>query len=140
MIKSPKTTRLENTVTLSDIIPFKQDGLWYLKLFYNYEDDKGNKHTVVIPKATTPFPQRSLPPINNWDPYFHISVETPYIDCNDSMFLHKSVCALATERGVKDAGYYFDIITEYATREMTLDEIEKELGYKVKIVNKENNE
>lgn len=30
-----------------------------------------------------------------------------------------------------------DIITEYASREMTLDEIEKELGYKVKIINKE---
>lgn len=29
------------------------------------------------------------------------------------------------------------IITEYASREMTLDEIEKELGYKVKIINKE---
>lgn len=27
----------------------------------------------------------------------------------------------------------------YASREMTLDEIEKELGYKVKIINKENN-
>lgn len=34
-------------------------------------------------------------------------------------------------------GCCFDIITEPAYREMTLDEIEKELGYKVKIVNKE---
>ena len=31
----------------------------------------------------------------------------------------------------------FMIITEYASREMTLDEIEKELGYKVKIIDKE---
>ena len=30
----------------------------------------------------------------------------------------------------------FDIITKPASREMTLDEIEKELGYKVKIINK----
>lgn len=36
--------------------------------------------------------------------------------------------------------WYFDIITEYAPREMTLDEIEKELGYKVKVINKENND
>lgn len=37
-----------------------------------------------------------------------------------------------------DRRYFdFDIITEYASREMTLDEIEKELGYKVKIINKE---
>lgn len=32
------------------------------------------------------------------------------------------------------------IITIYAPREMTLDEIEKELGYKIKVINKENND
>lgn len=53
------------------------------------------------------------------------------------MHLHDAVCALAVTRGVKDSGCCFDIITEYATQEMTLDEIEKELGYKIKIVNKE---
>ena len=53
------------------------------------------------------------------------------------MPLHDSICGLAIERGVKEPGCCFDIITEYASREMTLDEIEKELGYKVKIINKE---
>ena len=53
------------------------------------------------------------------------------------MILHESVNSLASDRGVKYPAYYFDIITEYATREMTLDDIEKELGYKVKIINKE---
>ena len=52
------------------------------------------------------------------------------------MMLYKSTCDLASELGVKEPVYYFNIITEYATKEMTLDEIEKELGYKVKIINK----
>ena len=52
------------------------------------------------------------------------------------MPLYESVCGLASERGAKEPACYFDIITEYATREMTLDEIEKELGYRVKIINK----
>ena len=122
---------------LSDIVPFKEDGLWYFKLIYKYEDKKG-KHTVVIPKAAIPFDQGSLPSINRLDSYYRFLSERPYISCNNSIPLYKSVCDLAIAQGAKEPDYYFDIITEYASREMTLDEIEKELGYKVKIIDKEN--
>lgn len=126
----------KSNVELSDIIPFKEDGCWYFKLIYKYDDKKG-KHTVVIPKAAVPFVQESLPSISRLDPYYRCLLELPYMNCNDSMPLYDSVCDLAIERGVKEPSCYFDIITEYASREMTLDEIEKELGYKVKIINKE---
>ena len=129
---------------LSSIVPFKEDGFWYLKLVYKYEDEKGNKHTAIIPKAVIPFQQRGLPYINRLQPYSQTGSkitrslsELPYINCSDSMPLHDSICDLAIERGIKEPGCCFDIITEYASREMTLDEIEKELGYKVKIINKE---
>lgn len=131
----PKMNR--GNAKLSSIIPFKEDGLWYFKLIYKYEDKKG-KHTVVIPKAAIPFNQGSLPSISRLDPYRRVLSERPYINCNDSMPLYDSVCDLAIKRGAKEPSCCFDIITEYASREMTLDEIEKELGYKVKIINKEN--
>nr|DAE44395.1 MAG TPA: hypothetical protein [Caudoviricetes sp.] len=126
----------KSNVELSDIIPFKEDGLWYFKLIYKYEDKKG-KHTVVIPKAATPFDQGSLPSIDRLDPYYRCLLESPYMNCSCSMLLYDSICDLAIERGVKEPDYCFDIITEYTSREMTLDEIEKELGYKVKIIDKE---
>lgn len=126
-----------NNVELSDIIPFKEDKYWYLRLIYKYEDKKG-KHTVVIPKAAIPFTQGSLPIIKSTPSYDKCLFECPHIDCSDSMALYDSVCDLAIERSVKEPACYFDIITEYVTKEMTLEEIEKELGYKVKIVNKEN--
>lgn len=127
------------TPKLTDIIPFKDGANWYLKLIYKYVDEKG-KHAIVIPKATLPFPQKGLPSIT-WMKH-DISndlIRRPYINCNDSMTLYKSDCVLAKARGVKDPYYYFDIITEFAPKpkEMTLDEIEKELGYKVKIINKD---
>lgn len=130
----PKMNR--GDAKLSSILPFKEDGLWYFKLIYKYEDKKG-KHTVVIPKAAIPFAQGSLPSINRL-PGYGGALEPPYINCNDSMPLYDSVCDLAIERGAKEPSCCFDIITEYASREMTLNEIEKELGYKVKIINKEN--
>ena len=132
----PKMNRSD--AELSDIIPFKEDGRWYFKLIYKYEDKKG-KHTVVIPKAAAPFGSGSPLSINRLDPYYKCLVERPYINCNDSMPLYESVCDLAIAQGAKEPSCYFDIITEYASQEMTLDEIEKELGYKVKIINKENN-
>lgn len=74
----------KSNVELSNIIPFTDDGRWYLKLIYTYEDKKG-KHTVVIPKAAVPFTQGSLPSISCLDPYYRVLSEHPYINCNDSM-------------------------------------------------------
>lgn len=129
-----------NDTNLYNIIPFKEDDRWYLKLIYKYEDKKG-KHTVVIPKAAIPFEQLNLPIIKTLYPsyssYNKCFLDPPYIDCNYSMELYDSFCDLAIERGVKEPACYFDIITEYATKEMTIEEIEKELGYKVKIISKE---
>ena len=126
----------KNNVELYNITPFKENECWYLKLIYKYEDEDGNKHTVVIPKVLIPFSQQDLPVIRSSPSYNEYLLERPYIDCRDSMMLYKSTCDLASERDVKEPAYYFNIITEYATKEMTLDEIEKELGYKVKIVSK----
>ena len=125
----------EDNVELYSISPFKEDGRWYLKLIYKYEDGIG-KHTVVIPKAAIPLNQQCLPVIRSSPSYNECLLEHPYIDCSDPMMLYESTCDLAIERGFREPNYYFDIITEYATKEMTLDEIEKELGYKVKIVSK----
>ena len=129
----------KDNAELYSITPFKEKDRWYLKLIYKYENKEG-KHTVVIPKATVPFAQGYVPYVHSQTPYFpnsQFALESPYIDCNDSMTLYQSVCDLASERGAETPACYFDIITEYTTREMTLDEIEKELGYKVKIINKE---
>ena len=52
--------------------------------------------------------------------------------------LQKDTDRLAKSRGVDTPEYAFDIVTEPAVHEMTLDEIGEKLGYKVKIVNKEN--
>lgn len=124
-------------VQLTEITPYIAGGSTYLRLIYRYEDDKG-VHAYIIPKASLPFSEHSLPDVKT--PTFSESnySEPPYIWCSDTMFLEEAVCELAIERGIKGRAYVFDIITEPAIHEMTLKEIEKELGYKVKIVNKEN--
>lgn len=118
---------------LYNIIPFKEDNTWYFSLYYKYEDEEG-EHLFVIPKIALPFSQRHLPSIKS-DPFYFD--EQPFINCDDSMLLYETVSSLAKAHGLKDPSFFFDIVTKPAFREMTLDEIEKKLGYKVKIINKE---
>lgn len=117
---------------LISVTPFKEDKTWYLALAYKYEDEKG-KHIVEIPKTVLPLIQGRLPSIKSEPFYFGAHT---YMACNDSMTLYEAVSTLASKQGSKVLGCYFDIITEPSSREMTLDEIEKELGYKVKIIDK----
>lgn len=126
-----------DTVELSNIVPFKDGENWYFKLIYKYEDKYG-KHTVVIPKAAVPFVQRGIPPITRLEHFsYGDTLEHPYMTCSSSMSLFEAHCDLAFTRDITKAACYFDVITEFAPKEMTLDEIEKKLGYKVKIINKD---
>lgn len=118
---------------------------WFMRLVYSYEDEKG-VHKVIFPKVEFPFPTLSIPvPSNEALPcryYYDTGVKISYNPC---MFisplpitkLQKDTDRLAKSIGIDTPNYAFDIVTEPAVHEMTLDEIEEKLGYKVKIVNKE---
>ena len=117
----------------------------FMRLVYSYEDEKG-VHNVIFPKVEFPFPTLSIPVPRNEAlsdrNYYGTGVEISYNPC---MFisplpitkLQKETDRLAKSRGIDTPKYAFDIVTEPAVHEMTLDEIEEKLGYKVKIVNKE---
>ena len=118
---------------------------WFMRLVYSYEDEKG-VHKVIFPKVEFPFPILSIPVPSNEAlsdrHYCGNGVKISYTPC---MFispipitkLQKDTDRLAKSIGIDTPDYAFDIVTEPAVHEMTLDEIEKKLGYKGKIVNKE---
>lgn len=109
-------------------------GDWHLELTYAYEDKKG-EHRVIFPDVQCPFPTQAVP-----------FTDTAPRSCGFCGFsipglehipLNKGSCRLAQESGNTEPAYAFDIITNYFTRDMTIEEIEQELGYKVNIVSKE---
>ena len=113
-------------------------GDWHLELTYAYEDKKGEHH-VIFPDVQCPFPTQAIPfpdtTPHALEIYLHscgFSIPGP-----EEIILNMGTCQLAQERGYTKPAYVFDIITNYFTRDMTIEEIEKELGYKVKIVSKE---
>lgn len=124
---------------LIDIRPYQtRSGEWHLELTYAYEDEKG-EHNVIFPDVQCPFPTSAVPFPDTTPHAIGIFIRScDYsIPGLEEIPLDIGYCRLAQESGITDQAYVFDIITKYFTREMTIEEIEKKLGYKVKIVSKE---
>lgn len=114
---------------LKDAQIYIQDGSRYLKLVYEYEDSYGI-HELTIPQVEFPFGNR---------------LNLIYIHENNPALQRLSI-RLCTEGDVtsvylydtkSDDGlvYYVDKIIKRKPKKMTIEEIERELGYKVEIVN-----
>lgn len=119
---------LEKNCFLKDAQIYIQDGSRYLKLVYEYEDSYGI-HELTIPQVEFPFGNR---------------LNLIYIHENNPALRRLSI-RLCTEGDVtsvylydtkSDDGlvYYVDKIIKRKPKKMTIEEIERELGYKVEIV------
>lgn len=100
---------------------------------------KKGEHRVIFPDVQCPFPTQAVPSL---DTTLH-AVEFDLRPCGfsipglEQIPLNKGSCRLAQERGITKPAYAFNIVTNYFTHDMTIEEIEQELGYKVNIVSKE---
>ena len=119
---------IRNKCFLKDAQIYIQDGSRYLKLVYEYEDSHG-VHELTIPQ-----------------------VEFPFGNCLNLIYIHENNPALqrlsihlCTEGDVTNVYlhdtksydglvYYTDKIIKRKPKKMTIEEIERELGYKVEIV------
>lgn len=122
---------------LIDVHPFVENGIWYLKFTFEYEDDMG-LHQRIYPKVGLPISSFSLP----FDTLFYDQDGFDHhIESCDQMPIYKSSCADPRD----DSKLYKDVcvidaIIKPAIHEMTIEEIEEKLGYKIKVVSKEESE
>ena len=114
-----------NNTNLKAAKIYYENGTPYMKLVYEYNDEKG-VHEVTYPKVQFPFETDCLPNITYEGFSFDVSLSIimPY----DEVMLFKG------SAGESEEGYFIDKITKPKIHEMTLEEIEKKLGYPVKIV------
>ena len=119
---------LEKNCFLKDAQIYTQDGSRYLKLVYEYEDSYGI-HELTIPQVEFPFGNR---------------LNLIYIHENNPALQRLSI-RLCTEGDVANVYlhdtkshdgfvYYTDKIIKRKPKKMTIEEIERELGYKIEIV------
>lgn len=117
-------SKIENG-RLVDVKANKEEKLGVtLDLTYEYTDKIGNVHEWVITKV--PLFLFSNP----------IDIEGKYISFSDSCHNSRTINVGYGDVVLFEDSIIKDKIIKYATKEMTIEEIEKKLGHKVKIVGK----
>lgn len=123
---------MENkNVKLIDKQVYEEDGLLYLSLTYEFENIEGNnegKYNLYIPKIALDIKTNDLPIINNYS-YHSINNERYIYDFQAGKHNY-----ILKPEDSKEEFHTFKIETK--EKNMTVEEIEKELGYKVQIVGK----
>lgn len=120
---------LEKNCFLKDAQIYIQDGSRYLKLVYEYEDSYGI-HELTIPQVEFPFGNRlNLIYIHENNPALQrLSIRLCTEGNVANVYLHNS-------KSYDGLVYYTDKIIKHKPKKMTVEEIERELGYKVEIIN-----
>lgn len=119
---------IRNKCFLKDAQIYIQDGSRYLKLVYEYEDSYGI-HELTIPQVEFPFGNRlNLIHIYENNPIWQgLSIRLCTEGDVTNVYLHDT----KSDDGLV---YYTDKIIKRKPKKMTIEEIERELGYKVEIV------
>lgn len=119
--------------TLKIADAYREDDKYYLKLVYEYEDIDGT-HQLIFPKVSFPFRQDLIPDMHTGvcDASLYL---VPYVD---SKLLLTEVTATNYEGKAitTSSSSVVDCLIKKKVHKMTIEEIEKELGYKVEIVSK----
>lgn len=113
----------------------------YLYLEYQYTDQEGNVHQYILPKVEIPIPINRIPVIRTIDEdlFSRKTTEKWLIPIVEQYLpLHPGDIDIELETGqiFQHRASYCDRVIKWNDdrKEMTLSDIERKLGYKVKIV------
>ena len=125
-----KTIKYDNTkAKLEKVEAYTLHGYVRLKLIYTCEKEDG-VYRVAIPNVDTTIPVNAIPQIALYD-----------YPVTDAYIYTDNVCLPICDGSIPEFDninhvYFAEKLVSSKVREMTLEEIEEKLGYKVKIVNK----
>lgn len=122
----------ENTMHISRRTAYVDDGKVYLTLSYTYEGDDGTRE-IIFPKIDLGFYTEQIP---HYEHYIGSYTDKPVIYNRYGKTF--DLCSVEVP-DLKDPVCCIDRLIKPKVTEMTLEEIEKKLGYPVKIVNKKEN-
>lgn len=130
---------MNKNVVLKERKVFEEDNRLYLKLVYEYEDEHG-VYELIIPKLDLEIRTDCLPIINR---YFYggpMNILDCYINRDSDTFNLLRDDVAVKKNGVtlkfEKAAFVTNTLKE-KPHEMTIADIEKKLGYKVKLISED---
>lgn len=136
----PETLRIKNAVVKTEKSEYSNNSKLFLHIIFEYETECGDIHEAIIPKIELPFANGVIPTITQ---SFRTMYEDvfPTIKIGDNEFPIRESSVRFTDQFNKvhefNDAIFIDRIVKTKPREMTLSEIEKKLGHKVKIISEE---
>ena len=128
--------KAENAKLVDATAYLDENGTWYIELLYEYEDEFG-VHRRYYPKVEFPFFCGKLPPEEFSSDRFGRYELTIGLFATEVAVFRGNFWNPVTDQRMEDVCVIDNLVKPAApAHEMTIEEIEKELGYKVKIVNK----
>lgn len=123
----------DGELTICNTVIDEKSGEVFLYLVYQYMDKVGNRRELTIPRIKLPFRTDQMPSIRVDETFGPPSMReySYYIRVLDDKLPVLPMKGFA-ESG--DGPCIIERVIEYAVKEMTQEEIEQKLGYKVKIV------
>lgn len=116
-------------VKLAKVEAYQVGYYWYLRLVYEYENTNGDKFKLEIPKMELPLKPDRLPDIVHvFDYDIRVAAQINTLNCV-SLFP-----GIMTDTDGSDLSEKSIYAIQQISRQMTIEDIEKELGYKVNIV------
>lgn len=109
---------------LEEATLYKEDVNYYFRLVYLFED-KNELARITFPKVEAGIPTSTL------------RFNMPFMEIMGLSFITVRDNEHAVYADKNGNAVYYDVL-ETKVQEMTLEEVEKELGHKVKIISKEN--
>lgn len=111
---------------------------WYLRLVYEYENTNGDKFKLEIPKMELPLKPDRLPDIVSVSHYDkRVAVRNVQIDDLNCVSLFPGILTDVVNPHFSEKSIY---AIQQISRQMTIEDIEKELGCKVNIVEEKNDD
>ncbi len=119
-------------VKLAKVEAYQVGDYWYLRLVYDYENTNGDKFKLEIPKMELPLKPDRLPDlVHVFDYDIRVAVQTAQIGALNCVSLFPGIM---TDIDNPDFSEKSNYVIKQISRRMTIEDIEKELGYKVNIV------
>ena len=130
----PITVELHDAknVKLTKVEAYQVGVYWYLRFVYDYENTNGDTFKLEIPKMELPLKPDRLPDLVSVSPYDkRVAVRTAQIHDLNCVSLFPGIMTDTDSSDLSGRSYY---AIQRISRQMTIEDIEKELGYKVNIV------
>lgn len=125
-------------VKLAKVEAYQVGDYWYLWLVYEYENTNGDKFKLEIPKMELPLKPDRLPDIVHvFDYDIRVAIQTAQIDTLNCVSLFPGIMTDTDGSDLSEKSIY---AIQRISRQMTIEDIEKELGYKVNIVEEKNDD